>query len=282
MPDFGGQLREARERKGISLREIAAATKISVVALEALERNDFSRLPGGIFSRAFVRAYALEVDLDPDLTVQTFLEEFARADVKREHGPRPEVTADDRAFLARQQRAARILRLGLVLLLLAVGAVLLWKYGPKLKSSEAGDPAPASSGGQAPAPSPSPGPPVTEGPVGSTAGSVPTLVPPAPLASAPTTAPASSSSPARRLVVHLNVSDDCWVAARTDGAVAFRVLLHAGDQRDLQADNEIYLEAGNSSALAWTINGQPGKALGNPGQKGSALVTPATIDRFLK
>jgi len=281
MPDFGGQLREARERKGISLREIAAATKISVVALEALERNDFSRLPGGIFSRAFVRAYALEVDLDPDLTVQTFLEEFARADVKREHGPRPEVTADDRAFLAKQQRAARILRLGLVLLLLAVGAVLLWKYGPKLRSSEAGDPAPASSGGQVPPPSP--GAPVTEGPVGSTAGSVPVLAPPAPAnALAPTTTPASSPSPARRLVVHLNVSDDCWVAARTDGAVAFRVLLHAGDQRDLQADNEIYLEAGNSSALAWTINGQPGKALGSPGQKGSALVTPATIDRFLK
>src|SRR4030095_903804 len=114
MIDCGGQLKEARERKGVSLREIAASTKISVAALESLERNDFSRLPGGIFSRAFVRAYALEVGLDPDVTVQNFLEEFARADVKREHGPRPEVTADDRAFLARQQRAARILRIVLI------------------------------------------------------------------------------------------------------------------------------------------------------------------------
>ena len=49
--DFGSKLREARERKGVSLREIANATKISVRALEALERNDISHLPGGIFSR---------------------------------------------------------------------------------------------------------------------------------------------------------------------------------------------------------------------------------------
>src|SRR5437764_4068770 len=108
--DFGGKLRDARERRGISLRQIANATKISVAALEALERNDFSRLPGGIFSRAFVRAYAIEVGLDPEQTVETFLEEFERADLAPEAGPRPEVTADDRAFLARQQRAARVLR----------------------------------------------------------------------------------------------------------------------------------------------------------------------------
>ena len=75
MGDFGGTLRSARERKGISLRHIANATKISMGALESLERNDFSRLPGGIFSRSFVRAYAQEVGLDPDQTVADFLKE---------------------------------------------------------------------------------------------------------------------------------------------------------------------------------------------------------------
>src|SRR5436190_15195321 len=74
--DFGGRLREARERRGISLRQIAANTKISVAVLEALERNDISKLPGGIFSRAFVRSYAIEVGLDPEKTVQEFLERF--------------------------------------------------------------------------------------------------------------------------------------------------------------------------------------------------------------
>src|SRR5205807_3195293 len=74
--DFGSRLRAARERRGLSLRQIAVATKISMSALEALERNDISRLPGGIFSRAFVRSYAVEVGLDPDATVQEFLAQF--------------------------------------------------------------------------------------------------------------------------------------------------------------------------------------------------------------
>src|SRR6187401_335192 len=73
---FGGKLRDARERRGISLRQIANATKISVGALEALERNDISRLPGGIFSRAFVRSYATEVGLDPEQTVRDFMVQF--------------------------------------------------------------------------------------------------------------------------------------------------------------------------------------------------------------
>src|SRR5688572_4656509 len=76
MGDFGGKLRQARERRGVSLRQIAAATKISVGVLEALERNDISRLPGGIFSRAFVRSYATEVGLDPDETIRDFVAEF--------------------------------------------------------------------------------------------------------------------------------------------------------------------------------------------------------------
>ena len=76
MIDFGGKLRQAREGRGLSLRQIAVTTKISVSALEALERNDVSKLPGGIFSRSFVRSYATEIGLDPDTTVQEFLDRF--------------------------------------------------------------------------------------------------------------------------------------------------------------------------------------------------------------
>ena len=74
--DFGAKLREARERRGIPLRQIANATKISVAVLEALERNDITRLPGGIFGRAFVRSYAVEVGLDPERTIQEFVSQF--------------------------------------------------------------------------------------------------------------------------------------------------------------------------------------------------------------
>ena len=75
-PDFGVKMRRLREERGVSLRQIADVTRISVSVLEALERNDISRLPGGIFSRAFVRSYAIEVGLDPEQTVRDFLSQF--------------------------------------------------------------------------------------------------------------------------------------------------------------------------------------------------------------
>src|SRR5258706_12106497 len=83
--DFGGKLREARERRGVSLRQIANATKISVSVLEALERNDISKLPGGIFGRAFVRSYAIEVGLDPEATIQSFIAQFPNDSVIAGH-----------------------------------------------------------------------------------------------------------------------------------------------------------------------------------------------------
>ena len=73
--EFGARLKHARVARGVSLAQIAAVTKISVRSLEAVERNDFSRLPGGIFTRAFVRAYAGEVGLDPEVALQQFLDQ---------------------------------------------------------------------------------------------------------------------------------------------------------------------------------------------------------------
>jgi transcriptional regulator with XRE-family HTH domain len=74
--DFGAWLRDARERAGLSLDDIAAATKVGRAQLAALERNDLSRWPAGIFRRAFVRSYATLVRLDPDRTVAMFLRAF--------------------------------------------------------------------------------------------------------------------------------------------------------------------------------------------------------------
>ena len=71
--DFGERLRRARDSRGVSLRQVANVTRITVRALEAVERNDLSRLPGGIFTRSFVRAYAAEVGLDPEGTLREFL-----------------------------------------------------------------------------------------------------------------------------------------------------------------------------------------------------------------
>ena len=78
-PDLGGRLRMARHRRGKSLRDIAAVTKIPTAWLEAIERNDFDRLPGGIFRRAYIRAFAAEVGVDPEPLPEPVLSEPAGA-----------------------------------------------------------------------------------------------------------------------------------------------------------------------------------------------------------
>ena len=62
--DFS-ELRHARERLGLSLRDISDRTKIRTSILSSIERNEIDRLPPPIFTRGFVRAYAREVGLDP-------------------------------------------------------------------------------------------------------------------------------------------------------------------------------------------------------------------------
>src|SRR6185295_12352988 len=62
--NIGEQLRLAREGRGIPLREISDQTRISMHYLEAIESNDYKRLPGGIFNRSFVKAYARYVGYD--------------------------------------------------------------------------------------------------------------------------------------------------------------------------------------------------------------------------
>ena len=71
---FGARLRERREQQQISLIAISEQSKIKLSLLDALEHDDVSQWPTGIFRRAFIRAYARAVDLDPDVVVREFLE----------------------------------------------------------------------------------------------------------------------------------------------------------------------------------------------------------------
>lgn len=124
MVDFGEKLRKAREGRGISVRQIADRTKIAAATLEALERNDISKLPGGIFSRSFVRSYAAEIGLDPNETVREFLERF-----QGEPGPvravPAEIPPEELAFEASKRRAAIVFLLAIAVLLV-VAAVIVY------------------------------------------------------------------------------------------------------------------------------------------------------------
>src|SRR5438132_14312457 len=75
MPEsFGARLRQRREQQQIALASVAEQTKIGLSLLEALERDDVSHWPAGIFRRAFIRAYAQTIGLDPGVVVREFLE----------------------------------------------------------------------------------------------------------------------------------------------------------------------------------------------------------------
>jgi cytoskeletal protein RodZ len=77
---IGEQLRLAREGRGIPLREISDQTRISIRYLEAIESNDYRRLPGGVFNRSFIKAYARCVGYDEKEAVEGYTRYL------REHG----------------------------------------------------------------------------------------------------------------------------------------------------------------------------------------------------
>ena len=76
MGQFGEELRRERESRGIALEAITDSTKISSRHLNALEREQFDRLPGGVFNRGIVRGYARVVGLDEETWVDRFMSAY--------------------------------------------------------------------------------------------------------------------------------------------------------------------------------------------------------------
>jgi cytoskeleton protein RodZ len=132
MSSFGETLKRERELRQISLREIAEATKINLRYLDALERDDFRHLPGGVFNKGFVRAYAEFIGIDPEAMVTAYLEEDGRqqaraARVVGEAPPVEPVESPDRSRAGRLWFAALVIVL--IVVLLAAGLTALG-YGP--------------------------------------------------------------------------------------------------------------------------------------------------------
>jgi cytoskeleton protein RodZ len=92
MGSFGERLRREREMRGVSLDDIAEATKIGTRLLRALEEEHFELLPGGIFNKGFVRAYAKYLGLNEEEMVADYLQAAG------ESTPDPRVIAEQNAF----------------------------------------------------------------------------------------------------------------------------------------------------------------------------------------
>jgi cytoskeletal protein RodZ len=280
MDDLGLRLKQARESRGVALRTIATKTKISVAALEALERNDFSRLPGGIFGRAFVRAYALEIGLDPETTVsdfQTHLDRSEREAAERNQ-IRVDISQDDREFLARQQRAVRWLRVVAIVVAIAAVTFLAWQAKSLWKRFGRGASSSAVSSQQAPAVPDS---------AAELAGA-PIPVPAAPEVAASVSSPAQAAAPAvalagasAPLVVEFALTADCWVVASVDGGRSMSQLLKAGDSRRFDASREVFLDVGNAGAIQLTINGTAARPLGPAGSHVQKTIRTDNLSSFL-
>jgi cytoskeletal protein RodZ len=114
---IGEQLRLAREEQRIPLREVSDQTRISIHYLEAIEVNDFQRLPGGIFNRSFVKAYAKYVGVDEKEAVEGY------ARYMRESGePGEEVASSRHSIVYTDTHATRspILTVVLAIVILAI------------------------------------------------------------------------------------------------------------------------------------------------------------------
>ncbi|HZR24308.1 MAG TPA: helix-turn-helix transcriptional regulator [Vicinamibacterales bacterium] len=81
---FGPNLRRQRMQRGVSLDWIAQETKVHVAMWTALEKNDFSKWPTGIYARAYVRSYAQMIGADPEATVDEFCRLFPNGDRRAE------------------------------------------------------------------------------------------------------------------------------------------------------------------------------------------------------
>lgn len=85
---LGRQLRRARESRGVSLREISEHTRITIQNLEAIEADDYKHLPGGIFNRSFIRAYARHIGFDEARALELYAQGAReRGEQAEEHAP---------------------------------------------------------------------------------------------------------------------------------------------------------------------------------------------------
>jgi cytoskeletal protein RodZ len=294
-------LRAARERRGVSLRQIANATKISVAVLEALERNDISRLPSGIFGRAFVRAYAIEVGLDPEETIQDFITQFPGDSFTAGH-PASAQVEDHEAHESDRRMATTFVRLIAISVPVAVAVVYFGLSGRPGVQTEAAPAAPLETPAATPAAATAPAATtaaepsrtapvepasaVSLGTSASGSASAAPLPPPAGSSGTTATEPRATAAPTAaaaedRVTVGLTVTRPCFVSATVDGKRTLNRLLQPGEKHSVDIRKELILAVGDAAGIRMTLNGVDAKPLGRAGDPATVRLTPSTFKSYL-
>ena len=258
MGSFGDKLKKEREQRSISLDDISLSTKIGTRLLRALEEEKFDQLPGGIFNKGFVRAYARHVGLDEEQAIADYMAALGESQVKAtaeaEVAAKPVPVPERRTPPAREPRGDQpspempwgLLALLLVLIALAFAS---WNYYHRDQRSD--------SRNAAPAPDSSPAPSQSSSTV------APSNTPPTSGGAAQSTNP-----PAGTFTVLLKGNEESeasWVSIAVDGKPPAEVTLSAPTQKEIQATREIVVKAGNVGALDFYFNGTKLPAQGQYG-----------------
>ena len=235
---FGERLKREREKQGVSLEDVSAATKISTRMLRALEQEKFDQLPGGIFNKGFVRAYAQQLGMDEDQAVADYLatvgegRQPAPPDIQQ---PFPLEVREPKQ--PREHTAARIPwgALAIVLLLASLGFAV-WNFYSN-RSTPVSLPV---SVAQQPR--------------------VPAAKPPNPSLAKPPAAPPGA------FTVLIKADEDSWLSIQADGKQLVEETLTAATQKSVSAQREIVVRAGNVGALELFFNGNRLPSQGDYGE----------------
>ena len=282
MTSIGDTLRRERQRRNIEISKIAGELKISARFLEAIEQDDLGKLPGGVFTKSFVRQYARYLGLDTEELV---------AGMEHPVEPEPQVSrvadkhkpvvpgmdldggenwqsiSDRRTSLPSWVRAGILL----VALMLVCSGVYWWWQRPRhpVLAHEVQPPPKAI---QVPQPTPPVSKPVETPPVSTADPAVapPTATqaseePPAPPSTAPVP-PVSAPNPNATVRVGITADEAVWVRAEVNGKVQFAGVLQPHESRNIDADGEVRVRLGNAGGVTLTLNGKPVGAVGPKGQ----------------
>ena len=239
--NFGERLKRERELREVTLEEITSATRIGPRFLEALENEDWEKLPGGVFNRGFVRSIARYLGLDEE----ALLGEYDMA-----HGaqiPPADKTPEQRIPSASPWFSAGIVLSALLLLAAIVfGIIYGWKRFSARHSAQ-----------QIPAVS-----------VPTVPQSTPAILPASAQVPAPV-APAAGKAISGPLELLVSTSAATHLLVLADGRVAFYDEAHGGENHHFTANDGFEVTASDSGAVLLELNGLAMPPLGVPGSSGT-------------
>jgi cytoskeletal protein RodZ len=266
MISIGERLRRQRIQNRLSLEKISLETKIGVRLLEAIEAEQFEKLPGGVFRRSFVLQYARALGVDPEEIAGDLKQLNQFDEVPATPVPPVETTVDDRlAFgfplwggVGGSTLGSLIAAVGVIL---ACALIYSWWQTPRETSKVA---IASTEPLKQTQPAPAPPAPSVEAPA---VNPVAQQSPPAVAASA-----ADAASPLR---VGLSADEKTWVSISTDGKNVFSNSLEPHETRVIEASEKVRLLIGNAGGVEISLNGKPIGPVGPRGQIRIVELTPA-------